>query len=170
MVNRSPRFLHLYLLLFFCICFLYLLLSFVCDSSSLLFVCRSKLCEKALSTDKYVPDFCAKVVKSTQPCRLLQIQRSAYLAAKHAAAYELRVGKMSLKKSVKKLLEEGKQTKLIPGHDGEEPAGTHAHTQDGDGDDDDDPGEVGEDVALLGSGARRSEQAQRKSDVVIELM
>lgn len=58
----------------------------------------SRLCEKALSAETYVPDFTAVV--ASQQCRLLQISKSAYLAAVHAAKFEARVGKLAVKKEV----------------------------------------------------------------------
>jgi metal transporter CNNM len=58
----------------------------------------SRLSEKALSTDLYTPDFTALV--TSNQCRLLQISKSAYMAAVHAAKFEMRVGKLAVKKEV----------------------------------------------------------------------
>jgi len=61
----------------------------------------SKLCEKALSRETHVPDFTATVMTS-QPCRLLQVSRSSYVAAVRAAKVEARVGKLHVMKQLTK--------------------------------------------------------------------
>ncbi len=61
----------------------------------------SKLCEKTLSRETHVPDFTATVM-STQPCRLLQVSRSSYVAAVRAAKVEARVGKLAVMKQLTK--------------------------------------------------------------------